>query len=217
MSASHALLVWFHVLLFAMWLGADVGVFVAAAMSRRKGIAIEERVLLLKLAASVDLSPRIAMALMLPVGVTLATAWGVEVAPMVLPALWVVSSVWIGSIIVAHRWSATELGRRVLLNQRVAFVAGALAMLGWSASLLGPGGVPDWLALKIGLFGVIFLAAVGIDLAFGPVLAALAAPDISRAGAADRAYATAMNRCLVTVLLLYVLLLCSSLLGVLKP
>lgn len=214
---NHHLLIWVHILLFVFWLGADVGVFSAACWVKRRGQTFNERMLLLKMAGIVDLAPRICMAWMLPVGLTLAKVWGLETSSTAMAGLWALSVLWSISIIVAYRNEGTPLAMAIAKSQMALFVVGALIAFWHGGTLLKNPDVPHWLAVKMILFGVIFLIAIGIDLTFRPVIAdmlRLAAEGST--DAVESALSQSINRCLVVVASLYAVLLVSSFLGVTK-
>jgi hypothetical protein len=99
-----------------------------------------------------------------------------------------------------------------------------LGTIATGVSLLLPGapaGVP-WLAWKILLYGVICFLAIGIDVAFQPVIAGFQKLNAMPAEAveietANRLIRPGMARTLVVVFTLYVVLLVVSYLGVAKP
>lgn len=211
---SHQILVWLHIVLLVFWLGADVGVFASAAWVKRRGMPIEHRMLLLRLGGFVDLFPRICMAFMLPVGVSLASDWGLPVAPTTLPLLWSFSVLWSASVIVAYRSEGTALARRIGLAQRAVFTVAGLVCLYLGRKIGMDLAVPTWLALKLALFGLVFFVAIGIDLTFGPVIRDLM--RLATEGSTDAleaSFSRAINRCLVVVSCLYALLLVESFLG----
>ena len=76
MLDSYQLLRFAHVLLFAYWLGADLGVFLAGGVMSRPGLPVPERNRVRSLLMDIDLAPRIALIGMLPVGFQLALSWG---------------------------------------------------------------------------------------------------------------------------------------------
>ena len=60
---AYPTLVWAHLLLFVLWLGADVGVFVLGQhFRRRNSYSLDQRIALLKLLVEVDMKRRTAIA-----------------------------------------------------------------------------------------------------------------------------------------------------------
>ena len=150
-----------HILLFVYWLGADLGVFLASRYVARTDLPLEERLRFLELLLKVDMGPRTALILMVPVGFTLATALGIaEFARAWLPWIWVASVAWL-----ALAWYLFRNARnprslpwtRLDQSLRIAVALGFLALGLSTFATGGPLGAP-WLAGKFVLFaGVILL------------------------------------------------------------
>ena len=217
---GYSILLWAHVLLLVFWLGADVGVLVAGSWFKNRAYSVSERGLLLKLAATIDLLPRICFALALPVGFTLASArWNLPFPSSLLGPVWLLDLVWIAIILVAFRLHDKPIAKQLARLQFGFLVIAGLGLLAYGASLLAAGSpVQPWLAWKIILYGVIFFLAIGIDMAFRPILPAfmrLASEGSSDAVESD--ISRAMNNTIAVVLTLYAMLLAISFLGVTKP
>lgn len=70
-SLAYPTLVYIHLLLFVLWLGADVGVFLLGQHFRKRdNYTLEQRIALLKMLVLVDMTPRSAWALMVPVSLS---------------------------------------------------------------------------------------------------------------------------------------------------
>ena len=150
-----------HILLFVYWLGADLGVFFASRYVARADLPLEERLRFLELLLKVDMGPRTALILMIPVGFTLTTTLGVApFAAAWLPLIWVASLAWLALawyLFINARdprsapWARLDLGIRLAIV--VTFLALGLLSLVRGAPLLTP-----WLAGKFVLFaGVVTL------------------------------------------------------------
>ncbi len=147
-------------MLFAYWLGADLGVFLAGGVMSRRGLPVAERNRVRSLLMDIDLAPRIALIGMLPVGFQMALAWGAPLPAAWLPAVWLVAAAWIGMALAIHfghgrlnvaRLLSLDLGLRVILL--VAFCA--LALREWGG---GTAETPRWLVLKF-----LVMAAIVVD------------------------------------------------------
>jgi len=215
-------LVYLHLLLFVLWLGADAGVFLLGQHFRRRTVySLDQRIALLKLLVVVDMVPRSAWALMVPVSLTLALAghwWEVPV-PLV-GAAWLIGAAWLWLVWDAHRHDMTlraARDRRIEAWLKYALTAFYL-WLGVASLLTGhPIAVP-WLAWKALLFGLIFVAAIMIDVAFkpvGPLLGRLLAEGSS--DATEIPLRRTMDRTRLWVFAVYGLLFVIGWLGVVKP
>lgn len=218
---TYSLWTYLHILLFVFWLGADVGVFAAAAFAKNSQLSFESRATLLKLAGFVDIFPRLSFAFMLPVGLHLAGATGVLPldAAMSIGA-WLVALSWSALILVAYQRENTELAATLHKVQMVfLIIAGTLLISigGWSW-LNGAPLEPSWFAAKIFLFGAVFWVAIAIDYCFRPLVAPFMA--IGQEGSTPEREAEvsrAINRTLVAVSSLYFLIAGIAFLGVAKP
>jgi hypothetical protein len=215
----YAILVWVHILLFVFWLGADLGVYIAAIWAKNPALSFAERAILLRIAAAVDLAPRLAFVLMMPVGLTLARRMGLPIGPPALLAIWLLALAWLAGVLTLFRAHGSRLGRILARAQSGLLLIGGFGFGGWGIALLADGTiVPAWLAGKITLFGVIFFLAIGIDLAFGPMSQAFG--RLAQEGSTpsvERAIRRPINKTLVIVTALYLVLLAISFLGTVKP
>lgn len=160
MFDSYQLLRFVHVLLFAYWLGADLGVFLAGGVMSRPGLAVPERNRIRSLLMDIDLAPRIALIGMLPVGFQLALAWGAPLPAAWVPAIWVVAALWIAMALVIHfGHGGAGLARllKVDLALRVVLLA-AFCLLAWREWRDPAGETPLWLVLKF-----VVVAAIVVD------------------------------------------------------
>lgn len=219
---AYRCLVYAHLLLFVLWLGGDVGVFVLGQNFRRRHTyTLEQRLALLRMLVAVDMGPRTAWALMVPLSLTVATAGGLVVLPQLLVwGAWAAGLFWLWLVWDAYLHDQTPRAarnRKIELWIKLVIMAGYL-WLGASSLLTGAPIALPWLAWKALLFGVIFAAAIAIDVAFKPV-----GPQLGKLIAEGSSDATevplrrTMDRTRVWVLLVYFLLLVTAFLGVVKP
>lgn len=219
---AYPTLVWAHVLLFVLWLGADVGVFLLGQNFRKRAIySLDQRLALLKMLVLVDMTPRSAWALMVPISITLSWAgsWW-PVPEWLVWASWLVGAFWLWLVWDAHAHDQTPRAAR---NRRIENVlkyalTAFYLWLGLQSLLTDRPIEADWLAWKATLFGLIFAAAIMIDVAFrpvGPLLGALIKEGSS--DATELPLLKAMNRTRLWVWCVYLLLLATSWLGVTKP
>lgn len=215
-------LVFVHLLLFVLWLGADVGVFVLGQHFRKRTrYTLDQRIALLKLLVEVDMVPRSAWALMVPISLSVVRMGGFWLVPdWMLASAWIVGAAWLWLVWDAHLHDQTP---RAVRDRKIE------AWLKYSLCLfyLGLGGLSlvhgeplpaTWLAAKALLFGVIFLAAIMIDVAFKPVGPLLI--QLLQQGSSDTTelpLLRTMNRTRIWVWIVYLLLLATAYIGVVKP
>lgn len=215
---GHAFWRWVHVLVFVFWLGADIGVFICGRWIRRADLSLAERMMLLKAASAIDLWPRVSAALMLPVGVTLASAWLPAVTGVWIAAAWGAAVCWLALMVAGLRTFGTPTGARVSAVTNVFLaVLGLVCLTAGVAAMRTYGGV-GWVGAKLALYGVVCGLAIGIDKAFGPVVAGFGLlASAGREQEGHEVIVRGMNRTLVVVATLYAVLLLASALGVGKP
>jgi len=172
MIELYAVLVYFHILLFVFWLGADLGVAILGGQFRKRRYSIEERLTLLKLLVMTDMGPRTAWALMIASTISLVAVGGYWAVPFwgILLA-WAISLFWLWLA-----WSAYKAGqtpyaaklKKIEIVLKWGLAAFYLSLGSMSLTMNTPL-EPNWLASKAFLFGLIFVAAILIDIKFKPV------------------------------------------------
>lgn len=217
----YPLLVWFHIILFTFWLGADLGVAGLGQAFRDRSRSLETRLAILRLLTVVDLGPRTAWALMVPSTLALVSAGGFWAVPAWgLAASWILAAGWLWLVWTIHAEGQTP--RAALLKSIEFWLKVALglfyAWLGAASVATGAPLAQPWLAWKALTFAAIFACAIMIDVGFravGPPLGALIAQGSS--DATEIPLRRAMDATRVWVWAVYALLVVVSLLGTLKP
>lgn len=219
---AYPTLVYVHLLLFVMWLGADVGVFLLGQHFRKRELyTLDQRIALLKLLVIVDLTPRAAWALMVPLSLTLSYVgnwWDLPVA--IVWFGWIIAAIWLWLVFDAH---AHDMTPRAARNRRIEgwiryLLCAGYLWLGLESVLTGHPIAPGWLAWKALLFGAIFAAAIMIDVSFKPVGAQLG--RLLAEGSSDETEVPlrkTMDKTRWWVWLTYLLLVVTSYLGAVKP
>jgi hypothetical protein len=216
-----SLLVLFHILLFVFWLGADLGVAIAGAHFRRQSYSVEERLAVLKLLVATDMGPRSAWALMVASTLSLVHVAGYWVLPLWGLALaWAISLFWLWLVWAAHLAGQTPKAAKLKKIEMVLKWALAAFYLGLGllSLWLGEPLMEHWLAAKALVFGLIFLAAIMIDVKFkpvGPLLMQLIKEGSG--GPVEAPLLKTMNASRVWVRVTYILLVIVAFLGTTKP
>ena len=214
-------IVYFHLILFVFWLGADLGVYILGQRFRDRSLSLPERLTLLKILVMTDMWPRTAWCLMVPTTVTMVSVGGYWPLPgWALALSWAIGFAWLWLIWDAHWHDQTPRAAR---NRRIEFwlkiaLTAFYLWLGLSSILTGAPLGAGWLGWKALLFGVIFAAAIMIDVAFkpvGPLLVALIEKGSS--DATEVPLRRTMDRTGLWVKTVYVLLFITAYLGNVKP
>ncbi len=210
-----------HVLLFAYWLGADLGVFLHGKRLTRDDIPLAERLRTREIGVMIDMAPRSALVLMVPVGFTLASNWGLPLTALQIGLLWVFGLFWLWLVWEVHHKKNEPVGRTL---QRIDFAIRYIVlaiMLGLGGYSLATGApvASGWLALKMVLFGGIIMNGIWLRLIGGRWQAAF---DKIRLGGEQAIIGEQMikaNRKVASkaALLIWFLVAVMAFLGVVKP
>ena len=223
----HHLAIVLHLILFAYWLGGDLGVFYASRFVTRPDLSPEARGVATKVMDVVDMSPRICLVLFLPSGVTLMAAsdYGRDIfAGWPLVAVWVAGLAWLALVIADHRRRPDRLGtlvHRTDLAVRFGLVAGLLGVSGYALIAVRPFGVttnPDWLAAKVAAYALCIACGLAIRIRvapFGPAWAELlrtgSSPDV------EARIRSSVRGTLPFVYAIWTLVVVAAVLGVVQP
>lgn len=215
------ILVYAHVLAFVFWLGGDLGVAILGSAFRNRTKPLTTRLEILRLLGVVDMGPRTAWVLMVPLSITLVSVAGYWGWPsFVMWLSWLVGVVWMALTWTIHlRTGAPIVARLKQIEFWLKLLITAFYAVIGASSLLGLGPFGDvWLALKAAVFAAIFAAAIMIDVAgrpVGPLL--LAVIEKGSSDATEIPLRRAMDRARLWVWLTYVLLVVIGFLGTVKP
>jgi hypothetical protein len=210
-----------HIGLFILWLGADLGVFLAKAFIKNPDQSFEARERLLARAGNVQVVTRLCFALMLPTGVELiGTANTYPLTPGLRTISWAVSALWLLVILarVALRGKPVAQPLRVLELVFQAFAG--LGFVAYGLNSLATGAPIDdpWFATKLFLFGLVFWTDIAVDLCFRAFFAPFS--EIGDDGATperEEAVARAVNQTLVASAVLYALIVAMAYIGLARP
>ncbi len=210
-----------HILLFAVWLGAGLGVFVAVARVKDPSRRFEARARLVHLAHSIQNLPRICFALILPTGVELTGAINVyPLTPGLRAASWAIGAIWVLVIVVGARAQGKPLAANLRIVELVFEAFAGLSFVAYGLNSLATGAPIDdpWFAAKLFLFGLVFWAAIAADIGFRPFYAPFT--EIAQEGATperEEAISAAVNHGLVALTALYILVAVIAFIGNVKP
>ncbi len=219
--SEHEIWRYLHILMFVFWLGTDMGVMISAKRAVGPQLSVDARLTLLKSALLIELLPRTMWVAALPLGVQLSHHLGlVTISTPALALVWLFAAFWwvvnFGGAYYIEQPLGLKLGR---INRWVTGLLG-LTLIGVAAAsyLSQTLFATAWLAAKVGLYGVIQLTILGIELTFVPVGAAFGrlAAEGSTPEVEARISAT-MKRSLLFVYATYVLIAIVGLIGVSKP
>ena len=217
MPLDDALATLLHLLVFAYWLGGDIGVFYASFLLVDPKRAAAGRLAAGKILSDVDLAPRICLLLMAPTGLALAAAKGwIALDPAVIAAVFIAALGWIFAILHLHRRHGPPLLRRLDIAARIAFLCALIGASG--AGLAGALALPLFISLKLLLlaFCIVMGLLVRASLTgFAPAYMALATQGPSPP--TDAAMAGALAKARPFVVAIWAALILAAFLGVATP
>lgn len=221
MTASTTLWDNAHIVLFVVWLGAELGVFACTAAAKNSRLAFEARQSFVRLARRIHILPRICFALILPVGIELTGALNVyPLSPGLRVLFWSGAAFWLVLILAMSRSEDTPMGT-LLGYIEIAFqaLAGAgFVVYGLNSLATGSPIDEPWFAVKLALFGLVFWIVIAINVSFRPFFAPFA--EIGEEGSTperEEAVARAVNQAMAYMVVLYLLIAGIAFLGRVKP
>ena len=216
-----------HILLLVYWLGADLAVFYSSRWVLRADTSPEARGVALKIMHFMDFSPRLALVLFLPSGVSLMAAdeFGRDTfAGWPVVAVWLASLLWLTLVYLDYQrpgFRYAALVKRLDLLGRFGLVAGLLAVSAYTLLADRPFDVttnPKWLGAKVGLYAIAIACGIGIRYRlrpFGPAWVELqttgSTPDV------ERRLSSAINGSIPWVAVIWTCVIGAAALGVFKP
>ena len=102
-----------HLLLFAYWLGGDIGVFYSSGFAINTKHSIEARKIAGIIMINLDLVPRLCLSLMLTVGGILSESYGIEHDPLFRLGIILLGPVWFSVLLYIHFNEGTDLVKRI--------------------------------------------------------------------------------------------------------
>ncbi|SUZ97318.1 uncharacterized protein METZ01_LOCUS50172 [marine metagenome] len=161
-----------HICMFVFWLGTDMGVMLCSKKSTDSNLGVEARFQMLEMALKIEILPRIMWVMALPLGVHLSKSLGyIDPSFLTLTMMWVFTLMWL----VINVGGATNLdkpwGQQLSkINRIVVASLGVGLIIVAATSFMGYGPYePNSIALKVGLYGLINLTILGIEIAFFPL------------------------------------------------
>jgi hypothetical protein len=216
-----------HILLLVYWLGADLGVFYSSRWVLRSCETPAARAVALRIMHFLDFSPRLALVLFLPSGVTLMAndEYGRDTFagwPLVL--VWAASAAWLVLVYLDYErpgFRHAVLVKRLDLMARFCLVSGLLTIAVYTMLADHPFGAhtnPKWLGAKVALYAIAIGCGIGIRFQlrpFGPAWGELqstgSTPDV------ERRLRGAINGAIPWVTVIWACVLGAAALGVFKP
>ena len=161
-----------HICMFVFWLGTDVGVMLCSKKSTDPNLGVEARFQMLEMALKIELLPRVMWVMALPFGVQLSKTMGyIDPSSITLTMMWLFTLAWLvinvgGAANLNEPWGQqlSKINRFIIASLGVGLVIVAVS------SFMGYGPYEaNSVALKVGLYGLVNLTILGIEVAFFPL------------------------------------------------
>lgn len=172
---EYLLLKFAHIIAFVYWLGGDLGTFIASRYVVNSTLGAEARATALKIMLACDQGPKLAMPLILPLGIHMASISGVMHLPVWgLPLVWLLAALWTLNVLILYfnegkaftqRLSKADLIFRIVIV--IGLVALACTGLGES-SVIGA----DWVSWKLLVFATLVSCGIAIRINLKPFVPA---------------------------------------------
>ena len=173
---AHNSLLFVHILLFCLWLGMDVGVYYCGKFTTRADLTYIERKRFLELLMLLDMGPRTALVLMVPVGGQLGANLGlIPFSALQLGLLWVVGLAWLAIVWAQYLWpNHTSVPLMASVDYGLRYVAiGAFVFGGLYAIFADDLVIGAWLRLKLVFYGAVISIGLILRSTLAPWLLAL--------------------------------------------
>ena len=161
-----------HICMFVFWLGTDVGVMLCSKKSTDPNLGVEARFQMLEMALKIELLPRVMWVMALPFGVQLSKTMGyIDASSITLTMMWLFTLAWLvinvgGAANLNEPWGQqlSKINRFIVASLGVGLIIVAIS------SFMGYGPYEaNSVALKVGLYGLVNLTILGIEVAFFPL------------------------------------------------
>ena len=161
-----------HICMFVFWLGTDVGVMLCSKKSTDPNLGVEARFQMLEMALKIELLPRVMWVMALPFGVQLSKTMGyIDPSSITLTMMWLFTLAWLvinvgGAANLNVPWGQqlSKINRFIVASLGVGLIIVAIS------SFMGYGPYEaNSVALKVGLYGLVNLTILGIEVAFFPL------------------------------------------------
>ena len=209
-----------HICMFVFWLGTDVGVMLCSKKSTDPNLGVEARFQMLEMALKIELLPRVMWVMALPFGVQLSKTLGyIDPSATTLTMMWLFTLAWLvinvgGAANLNEPWGQqlSKINRFIVASLGVGLIIVAIS------SFMGYGPYEaNSVALKVGLYGLVNLTILGIEVAFFPL--GLAYERLSTEGSnpeIESSISGGMNLTLRWVHATYILIFITAFIGATK-
>jgi len=210
-----------HLLLFAYWLGGDIGVFYSSGFAVNRNLSRGARQAAGTIMMNLDLIPRLCLSLMLTVGGILTHYYGIDHPLWQMVGIILLGPIWTCSLIYIHFNEGTDLVKtmtKIDYYFRWIMVFTLIASVSYAFYFTDRLNANPWIGAKLIVFAALIFCGIMIRKYIGGFIKGIhniATDNINEAD--DIAMAESLSKARVFVLTIWVLLLVEVWIGVAKP
>jgi hypothetical protein len=210
-----------HLLLFAYWLGGDIGVFYSSGFAINKNLSRGARQAAGTIMMNLDLIPRLCLSLMLTVGGILTHYYGINHPLWQMIGIILLGPIWSCSLIYIHFNEGTDLVKtmtKIDYYFRWVMVFTLITSVSYAFYFTDRLNANPWVGAKLIVFAALIFCGIMIRKYIGGFIKGIhniATDNINEAD--DIAMAESLSKARVFVLTIWVLLLVEVWIGVAKP
>ena len=210
-----------HLLLFAYWLGGDIGVFYSSGFAVNRKLSRGARQAAGTIMMNLDLIPRLCLSLMLTVGGILTHYYGIDHPLWQMVGIILLGPIWTCSLISIHFNEGTDLVKtmtKIDYYFRWIMVFTLIASVSYAFYFTDRLNANPWVGAKLIVFAALIFCGIMIRKYIGGFIKGIhniATDNINEAD--DIAMAASLSKARVFVLTIWVLLLVEVWIGVAKP
>lgn len=172
---EYLLLQFAHIIAFVYWLGGDLGTFIASRYVVNDSLGTEARATALKIMLACDQGPKLAMPLILPLGLHMTVITGLMQLPAWgLALVWLLAAIWFTNVLVLYFNEGKAFTRRLskadlLFRIAVVIALTVLALVGLGESSLI---AANWVSWKLLVFAALVSCGIAIRINLKPFVPA---------------------------------------------
>ena len=210
-----------HLLLFAYWLGGDIGVFYSSGFAINRKLSRGARQAAGTIMMNLDLIPRLCLSLMLTVGGILTHYYGIDHPLWQMVGIILLGPIWTCSLIYIHFNEGTDLVKtmtKIDYYFRWIMVFTLIASVSYAFYFTDRLNANPWVGAKLIVFAALIFCGIMIRKYIGGFIKGIhniATDNINEAD--DIAMAESLSKARVFVLTIWFLLLVEVWIGVAKP
>ena len=172
---EYLLLKFAHIIAFVYWLGGDLGTFLSSRQVVNRELCEESRSVALKIMLACDMGPKLAMPLILPLGMHLAYLGGaLAISATAVTITWLVSLYWFAVVMVLFLNEGKPFTIRLSKIDFYFRIAVVLVLMIYAGSMLlgAANNASNWIAWKLVVFAALVSCGIAIRVRLKPFLPA---------------------------------------------